>query len=492
MVVEIASSPEPSDKGPEQEAPSDPPPLEPAPPQRKPLALAVNCDSSPVTDDPGQLLLFEGAPVVRADPTIRAVARVEIPEFRIAGIPVYVLSTEYPIRPDIRLVVRSGSLQDPPGLAGCAHLLEHMLFVRPSGFAGAYDFQRHLAQHSLRANAETDVYTTRFTIDAPLLKRREAIQTLARMVGGPEFTDAELETEKTVIHTERLQKLSDAHSYYRWAGALPHLFGVPPAASLMIGTEETCAKITRDDLMAFRAAHYHPDNAFIFALCSDPAAMLRDLESAFAGSLPYPPAGAAATPVEQPQRAYGSPIEVAPLPFNGVAMIVAFRGISRADPDFGAACVLRALLTGSLWSRLSSSLRLQEGMAYAPTMRNDEQPAGAFEIAHVFLSNQDQAQRAVESFRRVCDALAGGKINAEELELARLMARENIPHPYSADWHCSNLASLGQIVPVDKLALAIEHASLDDVARVAATMLDLSKARVAVGGQVDPSTFRWL
>ena len=55
----------------------------------------------------------------------------------------------------------TGSLNDPQGKGGLAHLLEHLAFKGTQNVKGE-EFQRRLDQYTLMTNASTDYYSTRY------------------------------------------------------------------------------------------------------------------------------------------------------------------------------------------------------------------------------------------------------------------------------------------------------------------------------------------
>ena len=59
-------------------------------------------------------------------------------------------------------VYLTGSLNDPQGKGGLAHLLEHLAFKGTQNIKGE-EFQRRLDQYTLMTNASTDYYSTKYT-----------------------------------------------------------------------------------------------------------------------------------------------------------------------------------------------------------------------------------------------------------------------------------------------------------------------------------------
>ena len=62
----------------------------------------------------------------------------------------------------INTIYLTGSLNDPQGKGGLAHLLEHLAFKGTQNVKGE-EFQRRLDQYTLMTNASTDYYSTRYT-----------------------------------------------------------------------------------------------------------------------------------------------------------------------------------------------------------------------------------------------------------------------------------------------------------------------------------------
>ena len=62
----------------------------------------------------------------------------------------------------INTIYLTGSLNDPQGKSGLAHLLEHLAFKGTQNVK-VKEFQRRLDQYTLMTNASTDYYSTKYT-----------------------------------------------------------------------------------------------------------------------------------------------------------------------------------------------------------------------------------------------------------------------------------------------------------------------------------------
>lgn len=159
----------------------------------------------------------------------------------------------------IQYVVRSGSADDPPNRAGLAHLLEHLVFQ------GTYEEPEGLMWEKVAdaggsMNAFTFPEFTTYVLDVPQSELRATVPSFLAMITSPALPFADLEREKGVVDAEHMDR-PNAQSI-GWA--IDQL--VFPAANqglTGIGTRESRAAITLEELQAFYAEHYTAGNSAI-------------------------------------------------------------------------------------------------------------------------------------------------------------------------------------------------------------------------------------
>ena len=135
--------------------------------------------------------------------------------------------------------------------------------------------------------------------------------------------------------------------------------------SPIVSLEEyaTIAAITRDDLVAWHAKYYHPNNMMLGVSGDfDPKAMRQSIEAAFG---PWPK-GTEFTGGKVAYRATPNAgvffIEKADVTQANIAM--AHLGIEQKDPDFFAAQMMNEVLGGGFSGRLANAIRTKKGLAY--------------------------------------------------------------------------------------------------------------------------------
>ncbi len=113
---------------------------------------------------------------------------------------VVVLPLEGARTTSLRVVVRAGSADDPPGKEGLAHLLEHLLLAArgPDGL----DLPEAARAAGARLNAFTSREVTSYVLDAPAEVFSALAERLLRAVSAPSLKDVELSRELEVVARE--------------------------------------------------------------------------------------------------------------------------------------------------------------------------------------------------------------------------------------------------------------------------------------------------
>ncbi|MCX7373128.1 MAG: pitrilysin family protein, partial [Alphaproteobacteria bacterium] len=171
----------------------------------------------------------------------------------------------------------AGSGEDPAGLSGIAHFMEHMMFKGSSNVpTGA--FSRAVAREGGQDNAFTSRDTTAYFQHVESSRLALMMRMEADRMAGPLFNPAEFEAERGVVIEERRQVVeSQPRSRFResfdaamWGAQ--HWRGRP-----IIGWMDEIRAITRADMLEFFASRYAPSNAVLVVAGDCEEARLRDL-----------------------------------------------------------------------------------------------------------------------------------------------------------------------------------------------------------------------
>jgi predicted Zn-dependent peptidase len=129
-------------------------------------------------------------------------------------------------------------------------------------------------------------------------------------------------------------------------------------------TEASIRSITRDDLLAFHKRYFHPANMIAAVSGSfDRAAMLKQLEAAFAG---WPGTKPSVPPVDPAYESAQAGVYRIQKDVPQGRVSIGLVGVKRSSPDVYALEVMNEILGGSgFTSRITKTVRSNEGLAYS-------------------------------------------------------------------------------------------------------------------------------
>ncbi len=177
------------------------------------------------------------------------------------------------------LHIRCGSVNDPEGKVGIAHLIEHLLFrSKGRGDRGLGSAIEELGGY-INAQTLQDFTAVEFLVASPHFSR--AVELLGEQLRGFRVDARSLEREKQVVLREIAERGTDAATVAEdllWMTALKrHPYRWPAG-----GTEETLRRIGVDDVMAEFRRFYVPNNmALIVVGDVKPEEAFRAAERAF-------------------------------------------------------------------------------------------------------------------------------------------------------------------------------------------------------------------
>lgn len=202
--------------------------------------------------------------LVHAD-TLQAVAVVEhIAEYRLAnGLTVILAPDASAGTTHVDLVYRSGSLADPQGRSGTAHLLEHLMFKGTSTRSGD-QLTNGLRQRGINFNATTSYdrtrYSAMFTADPEALDYLLALE--AERMAALSFEPAALPAEIEVVLREMERADGQALSVLTQQ-MLTATWQAQGYGRAVLGNRDELRRITLDELRSFHSRYYQPGNAVL-------------------------------------------------------------------------------------------------------------------------------------------------------------------------------------------------------------------------------------
>lgn len=198
---------------------------------------------------------------------------------------------------------RVGSRNEPTGLTGVSHWVEHMLFKGTEKFP-AGSMEKLIPSNGGVWNAFTWVDFTAYYETLPADRIGLALQIEADRMRNTIFDPDEVASERTVIISER-QGAENSPLFQLSEELQAAAFRVHPYHHEVIGDQVDLENMTRDDLYRHYQTFYVPNNAILVLVGSfDAQAMLAQITELF-GGIPAgetPPAFARAEPPQRGER----------------------------------------------------------------------------------------------------------------------------------------------------------------------------------------------
>jgi len=183
---------------------------------------------------------------------------------------------------------RAGSADEPPGVSGIAHFLEHLLFKATETMERG-EFSRVVAANGGTDNAFTSYDYTAFFQRVAADRLDLMMQMEADRMVNLRLTEDDIVTERDVILEERGQVVESrpgslAREQMMAAQYLNHPYGTP-----IIGWRHEMEQLDMDAALDFYAQHYAPNNAILIVAGDvDPADVVALSETHY-GAIPANP-----------------------------------------------------------------------------------------------------------------------------------------------------------------------------------------------------------
>lgn len=254
--------------------------------------------------------------------------------------------------------VNAGTRDEPRGLAGIAHFVEHASFRRTKHRTTrriARDFENVGAYANAYTTKEETCYYVRSLSDhLPIVS-----DTLADIITSPLFDVSDIQRERTII-TEEIRSYEDEPEEYIFDVAERQLFGRHPLGVPIVGTMESISLINKTRAREFHKRHYHAGSLVVTVSGNfDEDNVLALIEKSFKNVARKQKKRRRGTPLPQP------PTErILTLHTQQAHVLWHARTEGYRSKDRSALAILNVVLGDGMASRLNIRLRETNGIAY--------------------------------------------------------------------------------------------------------------------------------
>ena len=252
---------------------------------------------------------------------------------------------------------RAGAMDEPDGVSGVAHVLEHMMF-KGTGEVGPGEFNKRVAAVGGRDNAFTGKDYTAYFQQVPPAHLPAMMALEADRMKNLVLTDDEFARELEVVKEERRLRTDDQPRALVFEQLMATAYQAHPYRRPVIGWMPDLEAMQPEDARTWYRRWYAPNNAYLVVVGDvDHRAVFRDAERHY-GAIPaakLPPRRISPEPAQRGPRAsvVKAPAE---LPYLAMAWHVPALRDPAGDREAYALDVLAAVLDGYDGARLTRRL----------------------------------------------------------------------------------------------------------------------------------------
>ncbi|MBN8808612.1 MAG: insulinase family protein [Sphingomonas sp.] len=397
------------------------------------------------------------------------------------GLRVYAVRDTKTANVSVQVWYDVGSKDDPKGRSGFAHMFEHLMFKATRNLKSE-NFDRLTEDVGGYNNASTnDDYTNYYEV-VPANHLQRLLFAEADRMASLVVEPTSYASERDVVKEElRMRTLASPYGklysiYY------PEIsYSVHPYARPGIGSLENLEAATIDDVRAFHATYYRPDNAVLVVAGNFDPQQLDAWVDRYFGPIAKPNRPIPRVTVAEPERTQATHYTVyepnTPLP----AVLISYQIPPDRDADIPALTVLDAILATGDSSRLYQDLVYRDQLAQSVnTFVDTKQGPGSF-VAVATMANGKDVAAGEAALRAEIARMRDTLVTPAELARARnQVVTRTIAGRETADGKASTIAR-GVIIDgdpsaEDKQLAAIARVTAADVQRVARKYLTDSRS----------------
>lgn len=382
----------------------------------------------------------------------------------------------------LKFAFQGGNAQDPAGKEGLANFITGMM-DEGAGDLTSEQFQQRMEELAMRMSYEDGKDAVYGNFETLTVNRDKSLDLLRLALTKPRFDADAVDRVREqflagLVYAARDPDKVAGKEWYATA------FAGHPYARPANGTQDSMAKITRDDLAGFTKKNFAKSNLKVVAVGDITAAELgKVLDTVFGGL----PANADLADVPKTKVAGGSQRVIEMNVPQSVA-VFGLPAMARKDADFMPAFILNQILGGGGFaSRLMEEVREKRGLAYSVYSYIQPYQSASIFAGGVATKNESIAQ-SLEVIRSELKRMADH--GPTEAEFANAKSYLTGSYALRFDTNAKIAAQLLGLLQedfgidyVEKRNALVEAVTMADVKRVAAKLLKTDDLIVTIVGK---------
>ncbi|MEZ5970846.1 MAG: pitrilysin family protein [Hyphomonadaceae bacterium] len=388
------------------------------------------------------------------------------------GLRVYSMPDRNTANVSVQVWYDVGSVDDPAGRSGFAHLFEHIMFKSSRNMPEEF-LDRLTEDVGGYNNASTyDDFTNYYEV-VPANHLQRVLWAEADRMGSLVVNEESFDSERDVVKEELRQRVLASPYGRLFFFYLPQVnYDVHPYGRPGIGSIEDLDAATVEDVRAFHALYYRPDNAVLVVSGNFDQAQLDAWVDQYFGDISHPdrpiPRDYPTEPEHTQPREYTVYAPNVPLP----AVMISYPQPASTDPDIPVLMVIDGILATGENSRLYNSLVYDQQIA-AQVFTNLEatQDPGAYGVFAIMSEGQTaeagQAALAAQIARLRDAPVTQAELDEAKNEIVTATLQQRETAEGRADELADAVIRYGDAAYADRLLAAVQSTTAADVQRVA-------------------------
>ncbi len=278
------------------------------------------------------------------------------------GARVHIVPLEGTQAATLLVLFKVGSRNEPLKVWGGSHFIEHLMFKGTKKRPETLDISKELDRYGAEYNAYTGKDITGYWVKIATEQIPVAVDLLHDMLFNSKFEAAEMTREKKVIIEEI--KMYEENPIMHLEDLLEEaIFDKHTLGRNIAGTPKSMTDMKRNDVLAYRDAHYVPENMVITIAGNVPKNALALLEKSF-GKVKARPTVSEST-VFAIEGEWTTPrVRLQEKKLEQIQVALGFPTFGRDHKDTEALRLLASVLGGTMSSRLFIEVREKRGLCY--------------------------------------------------------------------------------------------------------------------------------
>jgi predicted Zn-dependent peptidase len=276
------------------------------------------------------------------------------------GLRIILIPMAQSLAASVLILVEAGSEYETKNINGLSHFLEHMVFKGTTNRPKPGQIAEELAALGAQSNAFTSQEYTGYWAKAEKHKLPKILDIVSDLYLNPVFNPEEIEKERGVI-IEEINMYEDTPMRKVGEVFTSLLYGDQPAGWDIAGKKEIIRKISKNDFLKYRGAHYIPNKTIVIIAGNfSEEAALRKIKNDFGGLKRKTRIAKKKTKDLQ----HGPETKIKFKESDQSHLVLGVRAFDIFDKRRYALQVLADVLGGGMSSRLFKKVREEMGAAY--------------------------------------------------------------------------------------------------------------------------------